>query len=167
MRALFHWPKCIGCGLSRVLPLLAGMLLASTPAGAEPLLVVDAWARAMPPNITTGAVYLGICNPGNETVVVRRVQTPVAEKAELHQHVTRDSVLSMQAIAELPVAAGTCRQLRPGRDHLMLFGLKLPLQAGQQYPLSLELSDGYLLHTRFSVIGPGTVPPGGASTATD
>lgn len=138
--------------------LLALGLLLPAVLEAGGLQVENAWSRAMPPNINTGAVYLRLCNAGALPRAVIRMTTPVAARAELHQHVERAGVLSMQEVAELRLEPGECRQLRPGGDHLMLFGIGRPLQAGGSYPLTLELDDGTLLHLDFRVLGPGQRP---------
>ncbi|MCQ2029003.1 copper chaperone PCu(A)C [Stutzerimonas zhaodongensis] len=99
--------------------------------------ITQVWSRAMPPTAPTGAVYFRINNPGEATDKLVGVQTPRAEKAELHTHVHKGEVMSMQRIESVELAAGGEVEFKPGGNHVMLFKLKEPLVAGEHFPMTL------------------------------
>jgi periplasmic copper chaperone A len=98
--------------------------------------VHDAWARATPPGVTTGAVYLKIVG-GDENDRLIRVRTEAAEAAEVHTEVSAGGVVTMKKLETLPVPAGAVITLAPGHDHLMLMGLKEPLRPGEKIDVTL------------------------------
>ena len=99
--------------------------------------VTQVWSRAMPPTAPTGAVYFLISNPGETPDKLVGVKTPRAEKAELHTHVHKGDVMSMEQIESVELAPGGEVAFKPGGNHVMLFKLTEPLVAGQHFPLTL------------------------------
>lgn len=99
--------------------------------------VTQVWSRAMPPSAPTGAVYFTLRNPGDKPDRLVGVQTPRAEKAELHTHVHKGEVMRMERIDTVDVPAGGEVSFKPGGNHVMLFKLSEPLVAGEQFPLTL------------------------------
>jgi len=95
------------------------------------------WSRAMPPSAPTGAVYFTLNNPGDATDRLIGVQTPRAEKAELHTHVHKGDVMRMERIDSVELPAGGEVAFKPGGNHVMLFKLSEPLVAGERFPLTL------------------------------
>lgn len=95
------------------------------------------WSRAMPPTAPTGAVYFVLRNPGETPDRLIGVKTSRAEKAELHTHVHKGEVMSMERIDSVEVPAGGEVAFKPGSSHVMLFKLSEPLVAGEQFPLTL------------------------------
>lgn len=99
--------------------------------------VTQVWSRAMPPTAPTGAVYFHMSNPSETADKLVGVQTARAEKAELHTHVHKGEVMSMERIESVELAAGGEVEFKPGGNHVMLFKLKEPLVAGEHFPLTL------------------------------
>ena len=95
------------------------------------------WSRALPPNAPAGAAYLVIHNNGTEPDALVSASTPIAAKAELHTHVMIGEVMKMQQVESVEIPAGGESKFAPGGNHVMLFGLKKPLVAGQSFPLTL------------------------------
>jgi copper(I)-binding protein len=117
----------------------AGLALtAAAPAQTLPLAVSDAWARATPGKSTIGAAYATIESPTADRLVA--ASTPVASKAELHTMSMSGMVMKMRPIAGVDIPAGQKVTLAPGGMHIMLIGLKKPLQAGQSFPLALTFA---------------------------
>lgn len=100
--------------------------------------VSDAWSRAMPPSAPTGAVYFTLRNAGGEDDRLLGASTPRAERAELHTHVQRGELMSMQQVESVEVPADGTLQFKPGGYHVMLFKLTQPLKAGEAFPLTLK-----------------------------
>lgn len=95
------------------------------------------WARALPPVVPSGAAYLQIENRGDATHTLVAARSPVADKVEVHEHVHADGLMKMQQVEQLTIGAGEKIIFEPGGYHLMMFGLKQPLIAGERFPLTL------------------------------
>ena len=121
-----------------VVLLVAGLALGSAAASAQKgqLAVDNAWARATPGKSTTGAAYVTIRSPTADRLVA--ASTPAASKAELHTMSMSGMVMKMRPLAGVDIPAGQPVTLAPGGMHIMLIGLKQPLQAGQSFPLTLS-----------------------------
>jgi copper(I)-binding protein len=96
------------------------------------------WARSTPPLAKNGAVYVEIRNTGAEPDRLIAVSTPAAEKAELHRTVNEGNILTMSEVPVLVIAPDDSALLHPGGLHIMLTGLKAPLQADTEFPLILR-----------------------------
>lgn len=95
------------------------------------------WSRALPPNAPAGAAYFVIHNSGTDDDSLVSVSSPIASKAEMHTHVMLGEVMKMQQVDSVAVPAGGEAKFAPGGNHVMLFGLKQPLVAGEFFPLTL------------------------------
>jgi periplasmic copper chaperone A len=119
-----------------VLPLL--VVLAGI-ARADGLSVSGAWTRATAPGQTVAGVYLDI-----ESSVAARlvgVSSPAADSAELHLMSMDGGTMRMRAVDEIELPAGKTVSLKPGGYHVMLFGLKGGLKAGEAVPFTLRVVD--------------------------
>ena len=95
------------------------------------------WSRALPPNAPAGAAYFVIHSQSTDKDVLVSASSPIAEKTELHTHVMLGEVMKMQQIDSVAIPAGGEAVFAPGGNHVMLFGLKKPLVAGESFPLTL------------------------------
>lgn len=121
--------------LAFALPLLlSGGALAQTGA----VEVTAAWARATPGRAENGAAYLTLAAPAGDRLT--GISTPVAGKAELHAMKMEGGVMTMTRLDGLDLPAGQQVTLKPGGLHIMLVGLKQPLQPGQTVPLILRFA---------------------------
>jgi copper(I)-binding protein len=73
------------------------------------------------------------------------VETPVADTAEIHTVSMDGDVMRMRPVPEVPVPAGGEAVLRPGGYHVMLIGVRGPLEEGDTVPLTLRLRSGRTL----------------------
>lgn len=69
------------------------------------------------------------------------VETTVAEVAELHTHAMVDGKMAMRKVDSFALPAGGTLELKPGGDHLMLFGVTQGLQAGESTDLVFVFVD--------------------------
>jgi copper(I)-binding protein len=99
-------------------------------------LVVEApWARE---SVTkTGAVYLSVRNGGDQDDRLIGVSSDVAETVQLHESKMQDGVMKMGEVETVAVPAHGEAMLAPGGIHVMLIGLKAPLEEGRRFPLTL------------------------------
>jgi copper(I)-binding protein len=94
------------------------------------------------------AAYAVVKNVGARSDRLLGASCACAARVELHSHVMRGQVAEMRSVAALPVPAGGQVALAPRGHHLMIFGLKRPLEAGTMVNLTL----------RFERAGAVTVP---------
>ena len=118
-----------------------GALFASLAAAAAEVEVEAAWARASAGPARTGAVYVALVNRGAAAALVG-VETPAAERAELHTHVMDGDMARMRRLEEVALPAGGRVAFAPGGLHVMLSGLAAPLVEGAEFPLTLRFADG-------------------------
>ncbi len=93
-----------------------------------------------PPSLAgahNGTAYFTLRNNGAAADRLIAIDTPVADRAELHQHKMEDGVMRMRPLSELTVEPGQSVRLAPGGLHVMLMGLRHPLEVGDTFPLTL------------------------------
>jgi hypothetical protein len=104
------------------------------------LTIFHPWARPTAESATLGAAYLSINNDGQEADRLVSAASPAAAKAELHETRDENGVMKMRAVeGGIEIKPGSSVELRPGGYHIMLFGLKKPLQENEMVPLTLTL----------------------------
>lgn len=96
------------------------------------------WSRELPPNAQAGGAYFVVHNLGKSADRLVGVHTPQAAKAEIHTMVQLGEVMKMQQLDSVGIPAEGEAIFAPGGNHIMLFGLKKPLVAGERFPLSLQ-----------------------------
>ena len=151
-----------------LLPLLATPLLA-TPflvgsgiALAQPgaIQVQQVWSRAAPQG-RVGVLYMTITDQGAPDRLVG-IETPVAEKAELHESVAEGGVMKMRPVAAAPVEPGKPLILKPGGYHVMLMGLRRSLKAGDEFPATIRFAQAGAISVTAHVAKAGAAAPPGA-----
>lgn len=111
-------------------------LLYVAQACAGEVVVDNAWVRASAPGQDSAAVSMIITSKRDGQLVA--VTTPAADHAEIHTMNHENGMMKMRQVESLPLQAG--QEIRLGHgDHLMLVGLKRPLQAGERVPLKLVI----------------------------
>jgi len=118
---------------------MAGLVLLALPAlaiaGAPS--ASDGWARATPPGVGVGAVYLTITGGATSDRLVG-ASTDRASVVQLHTVEESAGVAAMRQVEGVQVPAGKQVVLAPGGTHIMLMGLSGPLVAGETFPLTLR-----------------------------
>lgn len=119
-------------------PLAALLFVCSTWASAQSLHVQNAWSRAMPPTAPAAAAYFELYNGGAEPDRLIGAKTPVAGKAEIHEHAHVGGVMRMREVnGGVPLAGGERVSFQPGGYHVMLFELPRQLAEGEHFSLTL------------------------------
>jgi copper(I)-binding protein len=113
--------------------------IAATSAFAQ-VTVKDPWARATVPGQPVGAAYMKIESKTHATLV--HVETDVAREVQVHHMQMQDGVMKMRDHGALEVFPGKTVELAPGGLHLMLMGLKKPLDSGDTIALKMTFVDG-------------------------
>lgn len=125
---------------------LIACLLSLVPAMAcAEISTQNAWIRSSTgPN---GALFLEIENdsPQLNTLVSATTHQDQCDHMELHTHKHENGKVMMRQVSSIEVPAQNKVELKPGGLHIMLMGLKKPLQDGDVVPVSLTFESGETL----------------------
>jgi hypothetical protein len=119
----------------------AFLLVLPVMAQAQTITVKDAYGFETIGNATSGGFFLTIENTGDEadSLVTAALPEAVAERVEIHTHITDDNgVMMMRQVPLVEIPAQSTVEFRPMSYHLMVFGLKEPFVAGNHYPITLH-----------------------------
>jgi copper(I)-binding protein len=122
--------------------ILAAMLLWTSAAAGEGLVVGDAWVRALPPTQSNTAAYLRVTNTGSERQEIIGATVELAGRAEIHTSIMVDGYVKMQQLTSLALAPGVSVELAPGGKHLMLLDLERMPAPGESLQLCLIIAAG-------------------------
>lgn len=100
------------------------------------------WTRETPGDVTTADFYMPLLNVGTVADRLTGASSPVAERIEIHETIRKNGIASMKRLDFLALEPGAPVALSPGGVHLMVFGLKHPLKAGETVPLTLQFAKG-------------------------
>lgn len=134
------------CAQSARLLLLCAAVTGPSSSLAAPALtaleVRNAWVRANPPGTPVAAGYLSLHNRSSKDVRVIGLRSPLADHVEVHEMKSDSGQMKMRRLDELKIPAGQTVQLIPGGLHLMFFGTKGQVVAGDSVAVTLSLDDG-------------------------
>ncbi|KZY62703.1 MULTISPECIES: copper chaperone PCu(A)C [unclassified Oleiphilus] len=114
--------------------------------------VEDAWVRLMPPNATVTAAYAKINVSHADELIA--VSSAIANKAEIHESMMSDGVMSMRPVASMSLSEGETSELKPHGMHIMLMGLQQALAEGDEVELVLEFKESGSVTVPFVVRKP-------------
>ncbi|SFA42176.1 hypothetical protein SAMN04487972_102262 [Paracoccus halophilus] len=123
--------------MTTLLPALIVCMLPLTAMAQEGVRITDGHARGANPK--SGAAYMVIRNDGDRACTLSGVETDAAARAELHTSREENGLMRMVRTGPVPIPPGASHELAPGRDHVMLMGLKTPLRDGAELALTLDL----------------------------
>ncbi len=116
---------------------LLAVLLASSNAFGDDILVEGAWSRATAPGQDVMSVDLSITS--NQSAKLMGVLSDVCSRVELHHMFHENGMMKMREVESIELPAGESVDLRKNGYHLMLMGLKAPLKSGDKIPLTLTI----------------------------
>jgi len=125
-----------GCSFSKVTP---PKELQQTTASV--IQIEDPWVRAVPPNANNSAIFLDLRNESEQLRKLVKVHSEVAERVELHTTKDEDGMLRKQRLEEVLIPALETQSFHPGGIHIMLIGLRSPLEVGGVIELELVYAD--------------------------
>ena len=139
-------------GAGATLSLLAGAAKADDFAVGD-LKVGNPWARATPRGAGVAAAYFTITNNGGAPDRLLSGSTNVATRFEVHRMVIEDGVAKMRPVeGGLEIKARETVELKPGSFHVMLMGLKGPIQEGQRVTGTLVFERAGKVDVQFTVL---------------
>jgi len=106
------------------------------------IVIEKAWVRQPPPVADTAAGYMSLRNDGDHPVEIVTIDSDVSAAAEIHTMRMQGNMMHMRQLPKVTIPAHGTLELSPGGMHLMLIGLKHPLQDGQQVHITLHFADG-------------------------
>lgn len=117
--------------------LMLATLLSTLPASAAGVSVKDPWVREAPPGIRVVAAYMTLSNPDGQADRLLGATSPMTGDIEIHRMTVSNGMMDMEAIPFLTVPAKGTVKLMPGGTHLMIYGVKQDLRAGDRLRLVL------------------------------
>lgn len=116
------------------------LLLAScSKAGPPDVRISDGWARETVSGQTSTAAYMVLKNEGAGDDRLVSVSAPAPAMAMLHSSESSDAVARMRPMESgLAVPSGATIELKPGGTHVMVTGLRAPLNVGDTLKLTLR-----------------------------
>lgn len=101
----------------------------------------EAYAYPTVKGMTQGGAFVNLTNTEqkDDTLVGAAISKKVAQKTELHTHINENGVMRMREVKDgIPLPAGATQELKRGSYHVMFFGLKKPLVAGDKFDMTLK-----------------------------
>ena len=112
-------------------------LTACGQSGEPDIQLGNAWARPTRGD-APAAVYVAINNKGSADDRLIGAFADRAAMAMVHQSELVDGVATMRMAGEINIPAQSRIEMVPGGTHVMLEGLRAPLQTGDQFDLVLK-----------------------------
>ncbi len=107
---------------------------------ADPQITVTAaWMRVPPNGRDTSAAYLMIRNDGGADTLLS-VSSPMADDVQMHISEMNGDMMSMREEDSVAIPAHDTMAYQPGGRHLMVFGVREGLKAGDEVPLTLTFA---------------------------
>src|SRR5215475_6576118 len=139
--------------------LIAGILAFSSGARAYDyklgaLEIDHPWSRAVPKGATVAAGYVTITNTGSEPDRLVSGSTPVAKKFEIHaMSMDQDKgIMRMRPVqAGIVIRPGETVELKPESFHIMMTGLKQPIEKGKPFKGALVFEKSGTVEIEFAV----------------
>ena len=156
-------------GIAVLAALVFAPFLWSGPAAAAEyqlgsLQITQPWARATPKGAASGAAYMTVKNTGMQAARLKCVSSDAAAKCEIHEMSMTGGVMRMRPVEDgLEIKPGQTVTLKPGGFHMMLTGLKAPLQEGKTLQATLEANGGGTAQVEFPIAGVGAPGPIGSA----
>lgn len=116
-----------------IISLVSGACLADQ----HGLSVDSAFVRDMPPGRTVTAAFFQLTNEQSTDCRLVRIASPIAGRAEIHNHHHEDGMMKMRPVASVNVPAGETVSFEPGGLHIMLFDVQ-PLTDHTNVALTLH-----------------------------
>jgi copper(I)-binding protein len=110
----------------------------------------------------SGGAYLTLENRGSAGDRLLDVSSPAAASAQIHTMSMDGDVMRMREVGALDLAPAAKVEMKPGAGyHIMLIGLKQPLQAGDKFPMTLNFEKAGKIEVSVTVDGKEAKPSSG------
>jgi len=110
------------------------------------------WIRMVPSVSPNSAAYVSIHNGTVDSVTLTGITSQVADRIEIHNvEVDAAGTMSMFEIDSLVVDPDSTTLLEPSGAHIMIYGLKEPLNEGEMVTMLMSFDDQPPIPVNFSV----------------
>lgn len=116
--------------------------------------VANSYAYATTDAQENGAAFFLLANNTEENDRLISAHTDVAEKTEIHTHEEDEGTMKMRAVESIDVPVGNVIGFAPNGHHIMLMGLKHPLNEGDEVKLTLTFETAGDVETTVMVKAP-------------
>ncbi len=121
------------------------------------------WSRAVPKGASVAAGYLTIRNTGSEPDRLMGGSTPVAGRFEVHEMRMDKGIMMMRPVeGGLEIKPGETVELKPQSFHIMMSGLRQPVEQGKPFKGSLVFEKAGTVEVEFAVEPVGAAAPSAA-----
>jgi copper(I)-binding protein len=151
--------------MKNILAVFAVVLFLSYPAMAAEtapapttLKVENAYAFATAPEQKNGAIFLTINGDAQNADKLTGAATDKSEVVELHATTIEYDQMKMVHAHHIDIPAAKAVVFEPSGYHVMLIGLKSPLNAGETFPLTLTFEKAGAIEVPVTITAPGTKP---------
>lgn len=104
------------------------------------VMVHDPVAYETATGMTVGAALMGLHSSIDDTLIA--ASSPICDHVEIHSMKDDGGIMKMRKEESLALPADKIVKLEPMGYHLMLIGLKEPLKAGTEFPVTLTFTTG-------------------------
>ncbi|MCR4304987.1 MAG: copper chaperone PCu(A)C [Gallionella sp.] len=118
--------------------LLAALLLSASVYAGD-IQIEGAWLRATAPGQEEASLDFSITS--KQPAVLLGVSSTVSSAVEMHSMTHEKGMMRMRQVESIEIPAGKRVNLGESGYHLMLAGLKAPLKAGENIPLTLTIKE--------------------------
>jgi len=139
--------------LAALIAIVFAAVAQSVALAAAPIEFDRVWARATAPGASVGAVYGTVIAAQDDAIV--SATTSAAERVEIHATSNVDGVMKMRPVTTVELPAGKRIDFAPGGLHVMLIGLREPLQADQPLTITFVLRNAAPITIPVRVVPPG------------
>jgi periplasmic copper chaperone A len=124
--------------------------------------IAHPWARATPKGASVAGGYMTIRNKGTAPDRLVGGSVEVADRFEIHRMSMEGGVMKMRPVeGGLEIKPGASVELKPGSFHVMMTGLKRPLEKGQHVKGTLRFEKAGKVDIEFAVEAMGAPAPMG------
>ena len=139
---------------------LAGGIAVAEDYSVGTIQIGNPWTRATPKGSTVAGAYMTITNKGSAPDRLLGGASAVADRFEVHSMVMDGGVAKMRPVdGGLEIKPGETVDLKPGGFHVMLTGLKQPLDKGQKVKATLEFAKAGKVEVEYTVEALGAASP--------
>jgi periplasmic copper chaperone A len=137
--------------LAIALPLAGGVAVAEEYSVGT-IQIGNPWTRATPKGSTVAGAYMSITNKGSAPDRLVGGSSAVADRFEVHSMVMDGGVAKMRPVdGGLEIKPGETVELKPGGLHVMLTGLRQPLDKGQKVKATLQFEKAGKVEVEYTV----------------
>jgi len=130
-----------------------------------PIHISQPWARATPKGASSGAAYMTIVNNGKAPDRVSCVSSDASNECQIHTMTMENGVMKMRPVTGgLEINPGETVTLKPSGLHVMLVGLKHPLDQGASVKATLKFEKAGTVDVEYPIAAIGAPAPGGAAS---